>query len=150
MSVKGHPMNISEVHDTPLKPAKCVRTLWTHFECFKTSSHFTELTWLFHLPHACAPQWVPIVWCVSTGPLYVSASCSTVYKSSPLARESLEFSLWIFFARLVILCTYVTFTYKNFGFPLPVLCIMWNVRLPLQCSCIEWNANLTVQFLKLR
>ena len=62
----------------------------------------------------------------------MSASCSTVYKSSPLARESLEFSLQIFFARLVVLCTYVTYAYKNFGYPLLVLHIVWNIRLPLQ------------------
>ena len=103
----------SEVHNMPLMPMICLWSLQTHFEHFETSLHLVGLTQLPHLPHACTPQWVPIVWHVPTGPLYVSASCSTVYKSSPLARESLEFSLWISFARLVVLCTLCCFTYKK-------------------------------------
>ena len=125
----------------PLTPAICLQSLRTHFDHFKTSLHLAGLTRLPHLPHACAPQWVPIVWHVPTGPLYMSASCSTVYKSSPLARESLEFSLWISFARLVVLCTYVAYAYKNFRYPLLVSHIVWNIRLPLHPLCPDSAAT---------
>ena len=118
----------------PSKSMIHFQSLQTHFEHFKTSLHLAGPTRLPQPPHACTSQWVPIVWCVPTSPLYISASCSTVYKSSPLARESLELSLRISFARLVVLCTYVTYAYKNFRYPLLVLCIMWNIRLPLQYS----------------
>ena len=86
------PQYAFEAHELTLNTSKPLHTV--------TSWGLIQLP---HSPHACAPQWVPIVWCVSTGLLYVSASCSTVYKSSPLAGESLEFSLWISFVRLVIL-----------------------------------------------